>query len=149
MRLTADGRYVVAVHVESFRDLAGAVYTVAMPDPRDPARSIGETFVVESWALGSPAASWAYACMQAALCALENGYRLDRVVVRGGRSDLGRLLNLAWDGTLGEAVMRFRVDHPHVRFQYRAGEALDMGSRDALTRCYRDVLTEHLAECAA
>jgi len=146
-RLTSSGRVIVAVHVEYFRDLAGAVYTVALPDPSRPGETKGESFVVEDWAAVSVASAWCYAVMQSALAASEAGYSLDQFTIRGDRVDLPRLLMQPWDGKLGEALARFRTKFPFsdLHVQHRAGKALPPAEQAALVQVYRQLLEEHRA----
>lgn len=132
---------VVLVHVQHFPDLGGAVYTAAVPRKRAPHDYIGEDHVVEPWAAGSEGAAWTYACMHAVLAAVEAGYTIDQIVVRGDRADIGRLVKTDWDGLLGIALLRFRMYCPDVRFRIRAGDRFT-GPEIAT---YRAMLVEHQA----
>jgi hypothetical protein len=147
MRLTSDGRLIVAVHVEYFRELGGAVYTVAYPDPERPGETKGEHHVVEGWVEGL-SACWVYALMHATMAAIEAGYDPEQFVVRGDRQDLPRLLAMAWPGKLGQAVALFREKFPGVRAQHRVGKPLPPREQAALLEVYRAVLLEHQASQA-
>jgi hypothetical protein len=131
----------VLVHVRHYPD--GAVYTVSIPRTPGARDHVGETHVVESWAAGTEAEAWAYACIHAVLAAVEHGYRSDDVTVRGDRADLGRLLTRDWPGRLGVAVRRYRhFFGDSVRFQNRAGGRFTAAELAA----YRRILDAHLVD---
>lgn len=134
----------VFVHVQYFPDLRGGTYTVAVPRKRGSTDYVGETYVVEDWAEDSEAAAWAYACIHAVLAAVEHGYRPADLIIRGDRTDLGRLLKVDWDGQLGLAVLRYRTKFgASVRFQHRAGDRLPAEESSARVRTYRAMLVAH------
>lgn len=134
----------VFVHVQYFPDLQGGTYTVAVPRKRGFPDYTGETHVVEPWASDTEPAAWAYACIHAVLAAVEHGYAPKDILIRGDRTDIGRLLKVDWDGQLGIAALRYRAKFgAGVRFQHRAGDRLPLPESEARVRTYRAMLVAH------